>query len=152
MIESVINTPVTLTSNSSNVIFTDDYRSRSANCSCNGWLSHNNGSPLYKILKGGSYIFDLSITATSGTAGIVAFGLYEDGILIPSTVVAETIGVAGDLINVSFNKKISVCCNSGATLTIASVPIVNAGVTGDVATATQTPIITNGIFGIERKS
>ena len=82
MIESVINTPVTLTSNSSNVIFTvDDYRSRSANCdcNCNSWLQHTQGSPLYKILKGGTYEIDLSVVATSGTAGIVALGLYQDG-------------------------------------------------------------------------
>lgn len=153
MIESVINTPITLTSNSSNVIFTvDDYRSRSANCNCNGWLQHTQGSPLYKILKGGTYEIDLSAVATSGTAGIVALGLYQDGILIPSTISAETLATAGDLANVSFNKKIRVCCNANTTLTIASVPTVNAGATGTTATATQVPIITNAIFGIEKRA
>lgn len=153
MIESVINTPITLTSNSSNVIFTvDDYRSRSANCNCNGWLQHTQGSPLYKILKGGTYEIDLSAVATSGTAGIVALGLYQDGVLIPSTISAETLATAGDLANVSFNKKIRVCCNANTTLTIASVPTVNAGATGTTATATQVPIITNAIFGIEKRA
>ena len=153
MIESVINTPITLTSNSSNVIFTvDDYRSRSANCNCNGWLQHTQGSPLYKILKGGTYEIDLSAVATSGTAGIVALGLYQDGILIPSTISAETLATAGDLANVSFNKKIRICCNANTTLTIASVPTVNAGATGTTATATQVPIITNAIFGIEKRA
>lgn len=154
MIESVINTPVTLTSNSSNVIFTvDDYRSRSANCNCNcnSWLQHTQGSPLYKILKGGTYEIDLSAVATSGTAGIVALGLYQDGILIPNTISAATV-TAGDLANVSFNKKIRVCCNANTTLTVASVPTVNAGATGTTATATQVPIITNAIFGIEKRA
>lgn len=152
MIESVINTPVELTSNSSNVIFTvDDYRSRSANCNCNGWLQHTQNSPLYKILKGGTYEIDLSAVVTSGTAGIVALGLYQDGILIPSTISAETV-TAGGLANISFNKKIRVCCNANTTLTIASVPTVNAGATGTVATVTQVPIITNAIFGIEKRA
>lgn len=153
MIESVINTPVALTSNSSNVIFTvDDYRSRSANCNCNGWLQHTQGSPLYKILRGGTYEIDLSATLTSATAGIVALGLYQDGVLIPSTISAETLATAGDLANISFNKKIRICCNANTTLTIASVPTVNAGATGTTATATQVPIITNAIFGIEKRA
>lgn len=151
MIESEINTPITLTSNLSVVTFTkDDYRGKSANC-C-GWLSHSEGSPLYKIIRGGSYDIDLSATLTSGTAGIIALGLYQDGILIPASVSAETIAAAGDLANVSFNKKIRVCCQAGATLTIASVPSVNAGTTGTTPTETQIPIITNAIFGIERKA
>lgn len=150
MIESVINTPVALTSNSSVVTFTDDYRGNSANC-C-GWLSHTNGSPLYKILRGGSYEIDLSATLTSATAGIVALGLYEDGILIPASISAETIATAGDLANVSFNKKLRVCCQAGATLTIGAVPNVNAGADDMTATDTQVPIITNAIFGISRKA
>lgn len=150
MIESVINTPVALTSNSSVVTFNDDYRGNSANC-C-GWLSHTDGSPLYKILRGGSYEINLSATLTSATAGIVALGLYEDGILIPASVSAETIATAGDLVNVSFNKKLRVCCKSGATITIGAVPTVNAGADGTTATDTQIPIITNAIFGISRKA
>lgn len=151
MIESVINTPVTLTSNSSTVAFEKtSLRTRNANC-C-GFLSHTEGSPLYKILQGGIYEIDLSATLTSATAGIVALGLYEDGILIPASVSASTIATAGDLANVSFNKKLRVCCQAGATLTIGAVPSVNAGADGTTATDTQIPIITNAIFGIERKA
>lgn len=150
MIESVITTPLTLTANNSNVTFAvDDLRTRNANC-C-GWLQHTQGSPLFKILEGGIYEIDLSATLTSATAGIVALGLYQDGILMPSTVSAETI-TAGGLANISFNKKIRVCCKANTTLTIASVPNVNAGATGTTSTATQIPIITNAIFGISRKS
>lgn len=150
MIESVIDTPIALTSNSSIVTFTtDDYRSRSANC-C-GWLQHTSGSPLYKILQGGTYDIDLSAVTTSGTAGIVALGLYQDGILIPNSISAATV-TAGGLANLSFNKKIRVCCKANTTLTIASVPSVNAGTTGTTPTATQIPIITNAIFGISKKA
>ena len=149
MIESVINTPITLTSNDSVVAFTrDDLRTRSANC-C-GFLQHEEGSPIYKILRGGIYEIDLSATMTSATAGIIALGLYEDGVLRPATISAETIAAAGDLANVSFNKKIRVCCNSDTTLSIASVPSVNAGATGVVPTETQIPIITNAIFSISK--
>lgn len=150
MIESVITTPLTLTDNNSNVTFAvDDLRTRNSNC-C-GWLQHTQGSPLYKILEGGIYEIDLSATLTSATAGIVALGLYQDGILMPSTISAETV-TAGGLANISFNKKIRVCCKANTTLTIASVPSVNAGATGTTPTATQIPIITNAIFGISRKS
>lgn len=150
MIESVITTPLTLTANNSVVTFpVDDLRTRNANC-CS-WLQHTQGSPLYKILEGGIYEIDLSASLTSATAGIVALGLYQDGILIPSTISAETI-TAGGLANISFNKKIRVCCKANTTLTIASVPSVNAGATGATPTDTQIPIITNAIFGISRKA
>lgn len=150
MIESILNTPLALTANNSIVTFpTDDLKTRNANC-C-GFLQHTQGSPLYKILEGGIYEVDLSATLTSGTAGIVSLGLYQDGILIPSTVSAETI-TAGGLANISFNKKIRVCCKANTTLTIASVPSVNAGATGTTPTATQIPVITNAIFGISRKA
>ena len=150
MIESVITTPLTLTTNNSVVTFSvDDLRTKGAQC-C-GWLQHTQGSPLYKILEGGIYEIDLSATLTSATAGIVALGLYQDGILIPSTISAETV-TAGGLANISFNKKIRVCCKADTTLTIASVPSVNAGATGTTPTDTQIPIITNAIFGISRKS
>ena len=150
MIESVITTPLTLTANNSVVTFSvDDLRTKGAQCY--GWLQHTQGSPLYKILEGGIYEIDLSATLTSATAGIVALGLYQDGILIPSTISAETV-TAGGLANISFNKKIRVCCKADTTLTIASVPSVNAGATGTTPTDTQIPIITNAIFGISRKS
>ena len=150
MIESVITTPLTLTTNNSVVTFpVDDLRTKGAQC-C-GWLQHTQGSPLYKILEGGIYEIDLSATLTSATAGIVALGLYQDGILMPSTISAETV-TAGGLANISFNKKIRVCCKANTTLTIASVPSVNAGATGTTPTDTQIPIITNAIFGISRKA
>lgn len=149
MIESVINTPLVLTDNNSNVAFPiDDLRTRNANCPC-GFLQHTQGSPLYKIIKGGIFEIDLSAVITSATAGITALALYQDGVLIPNTISAATV-TAGGLANISFNKKIRVCCGANTTLTIGSVPTVNAGATGTTPTATQVPIITNAILNISK--
>lgn len=149
MIESVINTPLVLTANDSNVAFPiDDLRTRNANCPC-GFLQHTQGSPLYKIIKGGIFEIDLSAVLTSSTAGITALALYQDGILIPNTISAATV-TAGGLSNISFKKKIRVCCGANTTLTIGSVPTVNAGATGTTPTATQIPIITNAILNISK--
>lgn len=149
MIESVINTPLDLTANDSNIAFPiDDLRTRNANCPC-GFLQHTQGSPLYKIIKGGIFEIDLSAVLTSATAGITALALYQDGVLIPNTVSAATV-TAGGLSNISFKKKIRVCCGANTTLTIGSVPTVNAGATGTTPTATQIPIITNAILNISK--
>lgn len=59
----------------------EDIRTRSANC-C-GWLQHTEGSPIYKILEGGIYEVSFNANVTSETAGTVALGLYQDGILVP---------------------------------------------------------------------
>ena len=149
MIESTINVPIVLTANDSNVAFPiDDLRTRNANCPC-GFLQHTQGSPLYKIIKGGIFEIDLSAVVTSATAGITALALYQDGVLIPNTISAATV-TAGGLANISFNKKIRVCCGANTTLTIGSVPTVNAGATGTTPTATQIPIITNAILNISK--
>lgn len=149
MIESVINTSLALAANDSSVAFPiDDLRTRNANCPC-GFLQHTQGSPLYKIIKGGIFEIDLSAVLTSATAGITALALYQDGVLIPNTISAATV-TAGGLANISFNKKIRVCCGADTTLTIGSVPTVNAGATGTTPTATQVPIITNAILNISK--
>lgn len=150
MIESIIDTTQVLSSNSSNLVFTDDLRTRTANC-C-GWLQHTDNSPLYKILEGGLYEITLNSTLTSATAGQVALGLYQDGILIPSAISIGDITTAGNVVNVNINKKLRVCCKSDTTLYIGSVPTIDAGVTGTTATATQIPIITNATFSIKRIS
>lgn len=150
MIESIIDTTQVLSSNSSNLVFTDDLRTRTANC-C-GWLQHTNNSPLYKILEGGLYEVTLNSTLTSATTGQVALGLYQDGILIPSTTSIGNIATAGNVVNVNMNKKLRVCCKANTTLSIGSVQTIRAGVTGNTATTTQIPIITNATFSIKRIS
>lgn len=152
MIQSVLEQITILPSNLSAITFTnDDVRTRSANC-C-GWLQHTEGSPLYKILDGGIYEVSFNANVTSATAGNVALGLYEDGILIPGTTVIAQVVTPGDYYNVSFDKLIKVCCRGDATLTIASVPSVLTGVTiPGTPTDTEIPIIQNANISIIKKS
>lgn len=152
MIQSVLEQFTILPSNTAVVSFSnDDVRSRKANC-C-GWLQHTEGSPLYKILDGGVYEVSFNANVSSATAGPVALGLYEDGVLIPGTTVIATIATAGDFLNVSFDKLIQVCCKGNSTLTIASVPSVLTGTTAPgTPTDTEIPIIQNANFSIIKKS
>lgn len=136
MIQSVLEPITVLTSNTSTITFTDDdVRSRRANC-C-GWLQHSEGSPIYKILEGGIYEVSFNANVTSATAGTVALGLFQDGILIPGTTVLAEVATAGDYYNVSFDKLIKICCRGDASLTIASVPNVLTG-----AALPGTPVVT----------
>lgn len=151
MIESVQELPVILTNNTSSITFTaDDIRTRSANC-CNGWLSHTQGSPLYQLLDGGYYEISFNTNVSSATPGIVAIGLYQDGVLVPGTTAASTITAAGDVENLKFTKVIRVCCRASTTLTISSVPsfpnLVDLTATG---IDTQTPIVVNANMIIKK--
>lgn len=150
MIQSYIEAPLTLTSNTSALSFTNDcIRSRNANC-C-GWLQHSEGSPVYKILEGGLYEITFNANVTSATAGVVALGLLIDGVLAPGTTVIETIATAGDYSNVAFTKKIKVCCKGNVNISIASIPSVLTGVT-PTPTDTEIPIIQNANLTIIRKA
>lgn len=148
MIQSILNAITLLSSNSSPITFASDtIRSRTA-YPC-GWLCHTTSSPLYKITKGGRYRVSFNTNVTSTATGVVALGLYVDGILIPETTTIATIATAGDYVNVSFDKIIPVCCNSNATITVASVPSVLTGTT-PASTVTQVPTIQNANLIIER--
>ncbi len=152
MIESVLERITLLPSNESVIAFeNDEIRSRGA--SCCGWLQHREGTGLYKILEGGLYKISFSANVTSATAGTVAFGLYEDGVLVPGTTVIAEVVTAGDYYNVSFDKLLKVCCRGDATLTVASVPSVLTGATlPGTPTDTEIPVIQNANFSITRKS
>lgn len=152
MIQSFLEPITTLTSNTSPIAFeNDDIRTRSANC-C-GWLQHMEGQPNYKILKGGLYEVSFNANVSSATAGTVALGLYEDGILVQGTTVIAEVATAGDFYNVSFNKLIEICCRGDATLTVASVPTVLTGATLPATpTDTEIPIIQNANFSIIKKA
>ena len=143
MIQSVLEPITVLTSNTSTITFTDDdVRSRRANC-C-GWLQHNEGSPIYKILEGGIYEVSFNANVTSATAGTVALGLFQDGILIPGTTVIAEVVTAGDYYNVSFDKLIKICCRGDASLTIASVPnVVTGAALPGTPVVTEIPVVQN---------
>ena len=151
MIQSFLETITVLPSNTSPISFlNNDVRSRKANC-C-GWLQHTEGSPLYKLLDGGVYEVNFNVNATSATEGTIAFGLYQDGILIPGTTVIAEVATAGAYYNLSFDKLIKVCCRGDATLTIASVPsILTGATTPGTATATEIPVIQNANVSITKK-
>lgn len=151
MIQSVQELPIALSSNSANLAFSnDDVRTRSANC-C-GWLQHQENSPLFKILDGGLYEVSFNANVTSATAGTVALGLFQDGVLIQGTTVIAEVATAGDYYNVSFDKLIKVCCRADANLSIASVPSVLTGATVPATpTDTEIPIIQNANFSIIKK-
>lgn len=152
MIQSILEPITTLTSNSATVPFaSDDVRTRSANC-C-GWLQHDSGTPIYKILCGGLYEVSFNANVTSSVAGTIALGLYDDGVLVPGTTVLAQITTPGDYQNVSFDKIIRVCCRGNATLTVASVPSVLTGATTPgTTTVTEVPVIQNANFSIIKKS
>lgn len=151
MIQSVLEPITVLTSNTSTITFiNDDVRTRKANC-CN-WLQHSEGSPIYKILEGGIYEVSFNANVTSATAGTVALGLFQDGILIPGTTVIAEVVTAGDYYNVSFDKLIKICCRGDASLTIASVPNVLTGAAlPGTPVVTEIPVVQNANLIITKK-
>lgn len=154
MIQSVLEPITTLSSNSGVVTFTnDDVRTRSANCYCNGWLQHTEGSPIYKILDGGLYEVSFNANVTSSVAGAIALGLYQDGVLVPGTTVIAQITTTGDYVNVSFDKLLKICCRGDATLTVQSVPsILTGATTPGTTTVTEAPVVQNANFSIIKKA
>ena len=152
MIETIINEPVALTSNTSPVVFDEtDIRTRCA--SCCGWLDYQNGNPNFKIFGNGYtgyYDVEFSASISSATAGVVAIGLYSDGVLIPDTVRAVTLATAGDYETVAFDKKIRVCPRGTTNITVGSVPSVPTPTDVTTPIVTQIPIITNATFSISR--
>ena len=152
MIQSVNEQIQILTSNSSTLSFAnDDVRSRNANC-C-GFLQHDEGSPLYKLLDGGVYEVSFNADITSATAGTVALALFQDGQIVQGSTVIAEVATAGDYYNVSFDKLIKICCRGDATLTVASVPNVLTGATlPGIATVTEIPVVQNANLSIIKKA
>ena len=152
MIQSFINSITNLASNSSSVAFQRDcIRTNSCN-GCQGWLCHNEGSTNYEITNGGIYKISFNATVSSATAGAVAFALYNNGELIPGTLMAETISTAGDYANIGINKEIRVCCKGNSTISVRAVPAVPTATTPATPLATQIPIIGNANLVIDRRS
>lgn len=150
MIQSFIQTPTPLTANDSSVAFqTDCIRTGSCN-GCNSWLCHNSGSANYDIVNGGYYEISFNASVSSATAGTVAFGLFNNGELIPGTVMAETLGAANDYANIGIDKIIRVCCNGNANITVRSIPTVPTPATPATPITTQVPIITSANLIIRR--
>jgi len=156
MIETIINEPLVLTSNSSPLVFdATDVRTRCAYCCNGGWLDYQDGNPIFKMFGNGYtgyYDINFSASVSSATAGVVAIGLYEDGILIPDTIRAITLDAADDYETISFNKKLRICPRGTSNITVASVPSVITPTDPTTPITTQIPIITNATFNISRDS
>lgn len=146
-IQSTISTPITLASNSSTIAFQNDRRTRSTE-GCDGWLCHGEGSPVYKLVKAGNYRTTLTASVYSDTAGTIAIGLYEDGILIPESIATVTLA-AGYLGNITIDYISKVCCKANTSISIASVPAITNPSTGATVT-TLTPTITSAVLNITR--
>lgn len=154
MIETIINEPLILTSNTSPITFDEtDVRTRCAFCCNGGWLDYSNGNPNFKIFGNGYtgyYDVEFSASISSASAGVVAVGLYQDGVLIPDTVRAVTLDAADDYETISFDKKIRVCPRGTTNITVQSVPSVPTPSTTTPPIETEIPIITNATFSISR--
>ena len=152
MIETIINEPLVLTSNESPITFDEtDIRTRCA--SCCGWLDYSNGNPNFKIFGNGYtgyYDINYSGTISSATAGVVAIGLFQDGVLIPDTIRAVTIANANDYETISFNKKIRVCPRGTTNISVRSVSSVPTPTDATTPIVTEIPILPTGTFSIKR--
>lgn len=151
VIQAIQEPEITLTSNTASVPFAiTDLRTRSA-MNCCGFVNHNEGSALFSILDGGVYEVTFNANITSATAGNVALALFADGVQIAGTEMDATIATAGDWENISFDKKIRVCCKGTVNLAITSLPTTTFSGTGTPAiTDTEIPILKNANFAIER--
>lgn len=144
MINSVQETAITLASNSANIPFASDVvRTRSANCVCNGWLNHATGSTQYQITQSGIYEIQFNTNVTSATIGITALGIKANGELLSGTEMDYTVATANAYGNVSANRLVRICGNGSTTITVGSLPTVEA-------TATQIPTIKNANIIIKK--
>ena len=151
VIQAVQEPEILLSSNTASLPFAVvDIRTASAN-NCRSWMNHNEGSAIFSLLDGGYYEVDFNANVTSTTAGVVALGLFADGVLVPGTEMDVVIGTAGDFENISFSKVIRTCCKGTVNLAINSLPTVTySGGATPVITDTQVPIVKNANISIER--
>lgn len=151
MIQSFINTLVTLASNAASVVFQRDCIRTNSCQGYKSWLCHNEGSANYDIVECGQYKITFNATVSSATAGVVAFALYNNGELIPGTLMAETLAAAGDYANIGITKEIKVCCKGNANISVRSVDAVPTATDPTTPIVTQVPIIASANLTIDRR-
>ena len=141
MIQSVQELPLILSTNTSDITFSnDELRTRSATCS--GWLNHTEGTSQYTILGNGNccqpavYEITFNANVTGETAGSIEIGLKENGTPVVGASVNEVV-TPDEYQNVAFTKLIRLCPRENVTLTIGSIPAVS-GVTPAVETVPPT--------------
>ena len=152
MIQSFINSVVNLASNIASVVFQKDCIRTNSCRGCGSWLCHNEGSTNYDIVECGQYRINFNATVSSATAGVVAFALYNNGEMIPGTLMAETLAAAGDYANIGITKEIKVCCKGNANISVRAVSTVPTATDPATPITTQIPIIANANLVIDRRS
>lgn len=151
MIQSFINTITTLASNLASVVFERDCIRTNSCKGYNSWLCHNEGSANYEIVSGGQYRINFNATVSSATAGVVAFALFNNGEMIPGTLMAETLAAAGDYANIGISKEIKVCCKGNANISVRAVSTVPTATDPATPITTQVPIIASANLVIDRR-
>lgn len=151
MIQSFISNLVTLANNMASVVFQRDCIRTNSCKGFNSWLCHNEGSANYDIVLGGQYKINFNATVSSATAGVVAFALYNNGEMIPGTLMAETLAAAGDYANIGISKEIRVCCKGNANISVRAVSTVPTATAPETPIETQIPIIANANLIIDRR-
>ena len=151
MIQSFINTITNLVSNMASVVFQRDCIRTNSCKGYNSWLCHNEGSANYDIVCGGQYRINFNATVSSAAAGVVAFALFNNGEMIPGTLMAETLAAAGDYANIGITKEIKVCCKGNASISVRAVPTVPTATDPTTPIDTQVPIIANANLVIDRR-
>jgi len=147
MIQSVQEQELALTSNTAPITFADtDVRTASANC-FNGWLNHNEGSATFNLVAGGLYEIDFNANVTSATVGMVALGIFADGVKLNGGEADTIVATAGEYTNVSMSKYVRVCGRGSVTITINSLPTITYDTT---TTDTEIPIVKNANIIIKR--
>lgn len=151
MIQSIISNVVNLVSNMASVVFERDCIRTNSCLGNRSWLCHNGGSASYDIVECGQYKINFNATVSSATAGVVAFALYNNGEMIPGTLMAETLAAAGDYANIGINKEIKVCCKGNANISVRAVATVPTATDPTTPITTQIPIIANANLTIDRR-
>lgn len=151
MIQSFISNLINLTSNEASVVFQKDCIRTNSCQGCRSWLCHNEGSANYDIVECGQYKINFNATVSSATAGVVAFALFNNGEMIPGTLMAETLAAADDFANIGISKEIKVCCKGNANISVRAVPTVSTPTDPTTPIDTQIPIIVNANLVIDRR-
>lgn len=151
MIQSYINTVTPLASNTSSVTFQRDCIRTNSCQGFRSWLCHNEGSANYDIVECGQYKINFNATISSATAGAVAFALFNNGEMIPGTLMVENIATAGDYANIGITKEIKVCCKGNANITVRAIAAIPTATAPATPIATQIPIIANANLVIDRR-
>lgn len=147
VIQGVQEQELILDSNTASIPFANtDVRCRSAQ-NCRSWMNHNDGSALFSIIAGGYYNVSFGSLITSATPGIVAVGLFADGVYIEGTRREANITTAGEWHSVSFDKEIPVCCRGNVSITVRSLP---TSTYDGTITDTQIPTIKSANILIKR--